>query len=303
MREPSPDWSAEDALDHLRMLASAENRAGMARFGINTGNALGVGNTTLRQVARKLKRDHRRALYLWATGVREARLLAAFTDEPESVTREQCRSWAGDFDSWDIVDGVAALFVETPFWRDLIDEFAADEREFVRRTAFAMLALAAVHRKKEPDATFLGYLPLIGAHARDTRNFVRKAVNWALRQIGKRSPRASRARSGHGAEPCCIAGQDCALDRQGCGKGTFGCKNARPDFQALVITQLKLPSSLRIAPPNPSLAVPCRFLSRLSRHHKPGPADKLRRRVARLLTPRWPPTPCRAACNPAVVAS
>lgn len=187
MREPSPDWSAEDALDHLRMLASAENRAGMARFGINTGNALGVGNTTLRQVARKLKRDHRRALYLWSTGVREARLLAAFTDEPESVTREQCRSWAGDFDSWDIVDGVAALFVETPFWRDLIDEFAADEREFVRRTAFAMLAWAAVQRKKEPDATFLGYLPLIGAHARDTRNFVRKAVNWALRQIGKRS--------------------------------------------------------------------------------------------------------------------
>lgn len=91
------------------------------------------------------------------------------------------------FDSWEIVDSVADLFAETPFWRDLIDEFADDEREFVRRTAFAMLAWSAVHLKKEPDATFLAYMPLIQKQARDPRNFVRKAVNWALRQIGKRS--------------------------------------------------------------------------------------------------------------------
>lgn len=187
MRPPSPEWTAEDTIAHLRTLASTENRAGMARFGINTTSALGVGNTILRQLARKMKRSHARALDLWASGIREARLLAAFTDEPAKATKEQCRAWAADFDSWEIVDGVADLFVDTPFWRELIDEFAEDEREYVRRTAFSMLAWGAVHRKQEPDPTFAGYLPLVERHAGDPRNFVRKAVNWALRQIGKRS--------------------------------------------------------------------------------------------------------------------
>ena len=187
MRPLSPDWTAAEVIAHLRTLASAENRAGMARFGINTATALGIGNTTLRQLARKMKHNHARALELWASGIREARLLAAFTDEPAKVTRQQCRAWAADFDSWEIVDGVADLFVETPFWRELIGEFADDEREFVRRAAFAMLAWAAVHLKNEPDAAFTVYLSLIERHAGDPRNFVKKAVNWALRQIGKRS--------------------------------------------------------------------------------------------------------------------
>lgn len=138
-------------------------------------------------MARKLKRNHERSLALWDSGVREARLMAAFTGEPKKITIGECRRWAGDFDSWEIVDTVSDLFVDTLFWRQLVEEFAADEREFVRRTAFAMLAWASVHLKKEPDATFLSYLPLVEAHSRDERNFVRKAVNWALRQIGKRS--------------------------------------------------------------------------------------------------------------------
>jgi 3-methyladenine DNA glycosylase AlkD len=183
----SPTSTAEDIVAYLTSIGTAANRAGMARFGINTTLALGVGNTDLRPVARRIKRDHRRAVELWNTGYREARLLAAFTEEPKEVTREQCRRWAAEFDSWEIVDGVSDLFVEMPFWRELIQEFAADEREFVRRTAFAMLAWAAVHLKKEPDATFASCLPLIEAHAADPRNFVKKAVNWALRQIGKRS--------------------------------------------------------------------------------------------------------------------
>jgi 3-methyladenine DNA glycosylase AlkD len=187
MGAPSPAWTADDVIAHLRSLASEENRAGMARFGIVTATALGVGNTPVRALGRKIKRNHARALDLWASNIREARLLAAFTEEPAKVTRTQCRSWAAEFDSWEIVDGVSDLFVDTPFWRELVEEFAADEREFVRRTAFAMLAWAAVHLKKEPDATLAGYLPLVEAHSRDPRNFVRKAVNWALRQIGKRS--------------------------------------------------------------------------------------------------------------------
>ncbi|WP_095200198.1 DNA alkylation repair protein [Mesorhizobium carmichaelinearum] len=187
MSLPAPDWTAQDIVAHLRSIGTEENRAGMARFGINTATALGVGNTDLRPLARKLERNHGRSLALWASGIREARLLAAFTGEPKKIAIEECRRWAGDFDSWEIVDTVSDLFVDTPFWRDLVDEFASDEREFVRRTAFAMLAWAAVHLKKEPDATFLSYLPLIEVHAGDERNFVRKAVNWALRQIGKRS--------------------------------------------------------------------------------------------------------------------
>jgi 3-methyladenine DNA glycosylase AlkD len=185
--EPFPSWTADDVIAHLRTLGTEANRAGMARFGINTATALGVGNTPLRALARRIKRNHERSLALWDSNVREARLLAGFTDEASKVTREQCRAWAADFDSWEIVDGVSDLFVDTPFWRELVEEFAADEREFVRRTAFSMLAWAAVHLKKEPDATFIGYLPLVEAHARDPRNFVKKAVNWALRQIGKRS--------------------------------------------------------------------------------------------------------------------
>ena len=184
---PDPGWSADDIVAHLRAIGTQTNLAGMARFGINTATALGIGNSDLRPLARKLKKNHERSLLLWDSGIREARLVAAFTGEPRKVDIDQCRRWAADFDSWEIVDTVADLFAETPFWRDLIDEFAEDEREFVRRTAFAMLAWSAVHLKKEPDATFLAYLPLIEKHARDPRNFVRKAVNWALRQIGKRS--------------------------------------------------------------------------------------------------------------------
>jgi 3-methyladenine DNA glycosylase AlkD len=188
MEGPSPAWTAGDVIAYLRTLGSEENRAGMARFGINTAAALGIGNSELRPLARKIKRNHERALELWDSGIREARLLAAFTDEPAKVTKAQCRRWAGDFDSWEIVDGVADLFVDTSFWGELIDEFAEDQREFVRRMAFSMLAWGAVHLKNEPEATFAAYLPLIERYATDSRNFVRKAVNWALRQIGKRSP-------------------------------------------------------------------------------------------------------------------
>ncbi len=187
MALPDPSWSADVVVAYLRSIGTEENRSGMARFGINTASALGIGNSDLRPLARKLKKNHERSLRLWDSGIREARLIAAFTGEPKKVDIDQCRRWAADFDSWEIVDTVADLFAETPFWRELIDEFAADEREFVRRTAFAMLAWSAVHLKKEPDATFLAYLPLIEKHAGDPRNFVRKAVSWALRQIGKRS--------------------------------------------------------------------------------------------------------------------
>lgn len=185
--EPSPAASAAEILAYLETMRDDANRAGMARFGIRSDKALGIPNAVLRPLARRVKRDHVRALELWETGIREARLLALFTDEPKKVTTAQARGYADDFDSWDVVDHAGDLFCDAGLAKALVPEFAADEREFVRRAAFATIAWAAVHLKKEPDATFLDWLLLIEAHAGDGRNYVKKAVSWALRQIGKRS--------------------------------------------------------------------------------------------------------------------
>ncbi|QND38774.1 DNA alkylation repair protein [Rhizobium leguminosarum bv. viciae] len=181
-----PSSDAAELIAHLETLRSEENVAGMARFGIVTGRALGISNPDIKAVARVAKKDHVRAMQLWRSDIREARLLALYTAEPKRLTTEEAQNWADDFNSREIVDCAADLFVEARL-DELIWEFAADEREFVRRTAFAMIAGGAVHRKKEPDATILAWLPLIKAHSGDPRNFVRKAVNWALRNVGKRN--------------------------------------------------------------------------------------------------------------------
>lgn len=187
MAELSPASSAAEIIEHLRSIGSEENRRGMLRYGIRIDRALGISHGMQRQIARQIKRNHERAFELWESGIMEAQFIASVTADPKRFTAENARRWAASFDSWDIVDGVSDLFVDTDCWRELIEEFAADDREFVRRTAFAMMAWSVVHRKKEPDATFLDFLQLIEAHATDSRNFVKKAVNWALRSMGKRS--------------------------------------------------------------------------------------------------------------------
>ena len=185
--EPAPAWDTADVLAWLKRQSTPDNLDGMRRFGIDTEAAYGIPNAVLRPLARKIKRDHDRALALWQSGIREARLLACFTDEPKRVTPEQALAWADDFNSWEVVDHAAALFIEARLHDALIERLVADEREFVRRAGFAMMAWGAVHLKKEPDSIMESWLPLIEQHARDPRNFVKKAVNWALRQIGKRS--------------------------------------------------------------------------------------------------------------------
>lgn len=172
-----PSSSAIDLIAHLETLRSEKNVAGMTRFGIVTGTALGISNPDMQKIARLAGCDHQRALELWQSDIREARMLALYTADPARLTAEEARVWAGDFNSWEIVDTAADLFVEARLDRILVPEFAADDREFVRRTAFAMIAGAAVHLKKEPDETLLAWLPLIEAHSRDPRNFVKKAVN------------------------------------------------------------------------------------------------------------------------------
>ena len=181
-----PDSSAGEIIAHLQTLRNETNIAGMARFGIETETALGISNNDLRAIAKIIKSNHERALDLWASNIREARLLATYTDTPKKITLEQARFWALDFNSWELVDSAAVLFVEAGLL-SLIQEFVEDEREFVRRMAFSMMAMVAVHMKKEPDETILAYLPLIETYSTDPRNFVKKAVNWALRQIGKRN--------------------------------------------------------------------------------------------------------------------
>ncbi|MCP4380235.1 MAG: DNA alkylation repair protein [Hyphomicrobiales bacterium] len=179
---------AKAVLAELESLGSEANRAGMARYGINTDRAFGVSMTQLRPLARAHKKDHALAAALWSSGYHEARLLAVLVEDPKQVTEEQMDAWVADFDSWDLCDQACMkLFDRTPFVEDKIRIWAMDEREFVRRAAFAMLAAYAVHGKAVPDDRYRSFLPLIERHATDSRNFVKKAVNWALRQIGKRS--------------------------------------------------------------------------------------------------------------------
>jgi 3-methyladenine DNA glycosylase AlkD len=160
----------------------------MARFGIDTRRAVGVTVTELRRFARDLGHDHELAAALWASGVHEARLLASLVDEPAIVSEAQMEAWVADLDSWDVCDGVCGnLFDRTPFALDKAVEWSSREPEFEKRAAFALMASAAVHRKDLPDAAFASLLPVIRGQATDERNYVKKAVSWALRQIGKRS--------------------------------------------------------------------------------------------------------------------
>lgn len=182
------DREAEAVVAELRALGSEENRAGMARFGINTRKALGVSMTAMKPIARRLRRRHDLALALWATGWHEARILAALIDDPKLVTSRQMDNWAAAFDSWDLCDQACMkLFARTALVDAKVAKWAKSKREFVRRAAFATVAGYAVHAKGVPDSAFLPFLDTIEECAKDERNFVRKAANWALRQIGKRS--------------------------------------------------------------------------------------------------------------------
>jgi 3-methyladenine DNA glycosylase AlkD len=182
-----------EVLTQLEALADPTRLAGMARYGISTTHALGVSMPELRGMARRIGNDHDRALALWATGVHEARILASMTDDVERVTPSQMDAWTRDFDSWDLCDQVCGnLFDRTAHAFRKAKAWSGHGREFVRRAAFATMAGAAVHRKDVGDEPFEAFLPVIVTTAADERNYVKKAVNWALRQIGKRNPRLNR---------------------------------------------------------------------------------------------------------------
>ena len=166
---------------------------GMGRFGINPANAYGVSVPNLRRIAKDTGKSHELAQQLWESNIHEARILAGMIDEPQKVTEGQMEAWVRGFDSWDVCDQCCLnLFAKTGFAYQKAAEWSADEGEFVKRAGFALMACLAVGDKQAGDAQFEAFLPLIKRESGDNRNYVKKAVNWALRQIGKRNPTLNR---------------------------------------------------------------------------------------------------------------
>lgn len=180
---------ADRIIEELREAANPDFRIGMARFGIPLGRALGVHVPVLRALAKRIGRDHELALALYRTEVHEAKILASMIAEPARFTPETMDEWVADFDSWDVCDQCCMnLFRYRPYAFDKVREYAAAERLFTRRAGFALLATLAVGDKQSPDERFAEFLPLIERTAlEDDRDAIKKAVNWALRQIGKRN--------------------------------------------------------------------------------------------------------------------
>ena len=186
--------SVEEVLERLKSMARPDQLEGMAKYGIVVERRLGVSIPDLRRMAKELGQDHKLALELWKTGIAEARLVAAMTDDPEKLTEGQMEDWVKGINSWDVCDQVCMnLFEKVPLaWKKIID-WSEREEEFVKRAAFALMACLAWHDKKAKDEKFIKLFPVIIRGATDERNFVKKAVNWALRNIGKRNLNLNKA--------------------------------------------------------------------------------------------------------------
>ena len=177
----------------MRARANPANVAGRARYGIRGGNILGLSMPALRGLARQLGRNHALAEELWASGIHEARILAGLIDDPAQVTSRQMERWVKDFESWDVCDQVCSnLFDKTPLAWSKAVVWSGRRREFVKRAGFVLMAALAVHDQRAADAAFRPFFRLMIREATDERNFVKKGVNWALRQVGKRNPALCR---------------------------------------------------------------------------------------------------------------
>jgi len=183
-------------IQKLKTLSNPENVEGMKRFAAGGKNTLGISIPELRNLAKNINKEyknnpdkkHKIALELWDSGIHEARILAAFTAVPEYANLADIDKWVHEFDSWDICDQTCnSYFGKTIYKYELVGRYVKSEKEFVKRTAFVMMAVLAVHDKKITDKNFEPYFKLIIEKSTDERNFVKKAVNWALRQIGKRN--------------------------------------------------------------------------------------------------------------------
>ncbi len=192
-RRTNDTWTCARALNELRALGEQRNVEGMAHFGIRAKIVYGVAKPKMDVLARRIGKDHQLALELWASSVHDARILAGMIDLPEEVSAEQMDRWVRDFDNWDVCDGTCChLFVfAVPAWKKAL-AWTRSKEEFIKRAGFALIAYLAYRDRQATDARFLRVLPVIEREAFDERNFVRKAVNWALRNIGKRNLRLNR---------------------------------------------------------------------------------------------------------------
>lgn len=186
--------SVEEGLKKLKGRARPSQLEGMARYGMIAERRLGVSVPDMRKIAKELGNDHKLAIGLWETGIPEARIVAAMIDEPEKLSEAQMEDWVRDINSWDVCDQVCMnLFEETPLaWKKILD-WSKREEEFIKRTAFALIACLAWHDKDAEDEKFIKLFPIIRRGATDERNLVKKAVNWALRNIGKRNLNLNKA--------------------------------------------------------------------------------------------------------------
>jgi 3-methyladenine DNA glycosylase AlkD len=187
-------WTAARAVAELKRLGEKKNVAGMARFGIRAKKVFGVSKPKLDELAKRIGKNHELGKELWETRIHDARLLAVLISEAEKVNAKQMDRWVKDFDNWDVCDGSCChLFVfAAPAWKKAF-EWTRRKKEFEKRAGFALAAFLVVHDKRAADASYREFLKAIEREAWDDRNFVRKAVNWALRNIGKRNLPLNRA--------------------------------------------------------------------------------------------------------------
>ncbi len=182
-----------EIIKRLKSLRNQKNIDGMARFGISPTNTLGVPIPVLRSIAKKTGKNHEVALELWQSGIHEARILASMMADPEKLGKQTAQEWIADFDSWDVCDqSCSNLLDKADYAFALAYECIKSEKEFIRRTGFVLFATSAVHNKQAADSVFEDFFPSIVKYSTDNRNFVKKAVNWALRQIGKRNLRLNK---------------------------------------------------------------------------------------------------------------
>ena len=186
--------SLEKVLKRLREKANPANLKGMKRYGMTVERRLGVSVLAMREIAKNLGNNHALALELWDTGLAEGKILASMVDELDKLTEGQMDSWVVGFDSWDVCDQVCMnLFEKSPLAWKKIAEWSMREEVFVKRAAFALIASLAWHSKTAKDEDFVRVFPILKREAVDERNFVKKAVNWALRNVGKRNLNLNKA--------------------------------------------------------------------------------------------------------------
>lgn len=182
--------TVETVISGLKLLADEKYRKGMERFAIPSENAIGVRVPEVRAIARSIKKNHALALQLWDCPIHEAKVLASMIADPKQMTSGQMDRWVEDICSWDVCDQCCNnLFVRTPFWRGKVPNWIASDHEFTRRAGIVLIAAASVHQKDNvTDEELLAMLRLSTTVATDPRNFVKKAISWSMRQVGKKRP-------------------------------------------------------------------------------------------------------------------